>query len=355
MRMSIENPENLINFVKGVIFHRSRIHQKENPDNYSLVLKACLMDYVSHIRFNIDDYDVKMKTVDMCKDLMSVLTTSLKGQQAEAYLKMKSILKSLDDDGLFCEHDVESFLYRMRVCDLRRNIARKELFHIPFNMIRRVETQRYSTPGLPCLYLARSIYCCWEEMHRPSIENTLVSAFKAQDDFDLVDLRIPDIERFRLFESWYMKAFPLIIACSIPVVHEKSAFKPEYIIPQFVLQWVIEDGGENKAIGVTYTSTFATKDFFELDYEWDNIVLPAIEQIPKSEYCNRLARLFKVTKPTCYEYEVMTGNMANTGVWDHGPKRLSEGNPKNVYYLSIFSRMEEELETRDFDYIYNTL
>lgn len=353
--MSIESPENLISFVRGVIFNRSRIHQEEHRDDYSLVLKACLMDYVSYIRNNILDTEIKAQTVKMCKALMHVLTTSLKGQQAEAYLKMKTILNSLDEDGLFCEHDIESFLYRMRVCDLRRNVARKELFHIPFNLIRRVETQRYSTPGLPCLYLARSIYCCWEEMHRPSIENTLVSSFKAEDDFDLVDLRIPGLKRFKLFEDWYMKAFPLIISCSIPVVNEKSAFKPEYIIPQLVLQWVIEDGGENNAIGVTYTSTFTTNEFFELDFEWDNIVLPAIEKIPESQYCNHLTKLFKVTKPTCYEYEVMTGDMGNTGVWDNGPKRISKDDPKNDYYFSVFSRMEEKLETREFDYIFNTL
>ncbi|MCM1140139.1 MAG: hypothetical protein NC453_16360, partial [Muribaculum sp.] len=121
------------------------------------------------------------------------------------------------------------------------------------------------------------------------------------------------------------------------------------------LQWVIEDGGENKAIGVTYTSTFATNEFFELDFEWDNIVLPAIEKIPESQYCNRLAKLFKVTKPTCYEYEVMTANMGNTGAWDNGPNRISKDDPKNDYYFSVFSRMEEKLETREFDYIFNTL
>ena len=353
--MPIENPERLIDFVRTIIFKRSRVHQVEHRDNYVLVLKACLQDYITFIQQHLQDDRHVNSCVDLSKQLVDLLNTSLNGLQSSAYSKLKEILYALTEDGLFCEHDEDTFLYRMRVCDLRRDITRKDLFHIPFNLIRKVETQRYSTPGLPCLYLARSIYCCWEEMHRPSIENTLVSIFKAESNFDLVDLRIPDLTRFQLFEDWYLKAFPLIIACAIPVVHESSPFKPEYIIPQFVLQWTIESSGENNVIGVTYTSTFSTEEFFCLDYEWENIVLPVAEISSGSNYCKKLGKLFKLSKPTCYEYEVMTGNMANTGVWDNGPSRVSKNNPKNDYYFSVFSRMEEELEKRELDYIYNTL
>ena len=62
--------------------------------------------------------------------------------------------------------------YRMRMIDERRtNISYKEMFHIPINNRRSVKTQRYSTPGFPCLYLGNSIYGCWEEMGRPLMSN----------------------------------------------------------------------------------------------------------------------------------------------------------------------------------------
>lgn len=353
--MALENIENFLTFVRVLIFNRSRMHQNNHKSDYSLAMKACFLDYISFLRHHCKDRDITSLTVSYCQKLIEILNTSMRGRQSSAYSKMKAMLDSLCEDGMFCEHDREEYLYRMRVCNLRRDIARQELFHIPFNLIRKVETERYSTPGLPCLYLARSIYCCWEEMHRPSIENTLVSAFRAESNFNLVDMRIPDIDRFKKFETWYMRAFPLIIACSIPVVQESSAFKPEYIIPQFVLQWVIEAGEEHDVIGITYTSTFTTDEFFELDYEWENIVLPVSEISTTAQHCKRLVALFKMSKPTCYEYEVMTGVFANTGVWDNGPKRLERDNPKNDYYCSIFSRMEEELEKRDLDGIYNTL
>ena len=107
----------------------------------------------------------------------------------------------------------DSTLYRMRVCSLRKDVSRTEIFHIPFSMIRNIKTQRYSTPGYPCLYLAKSIYGSWEEMHRPPIESTLVSQFTSKENFRVLDLRIPSVERFTECESLYLKYLPVIIAC----------------------------------------------------------------------------------------------------------------------------------------------
>ncbi len=326
-----------------------------------------MQEYLATIKtFGIDEESSEYKNAEkVAKDLVQIIEISFQGKRSHAYSLLKELMNTLLEDGMVCEHDFDSYLYRMRVCDMRRDIQRKELFHIPFNQRRLIKTQRYSTPGYPCLYLARSIYGCWEEMHRPPINSTLVSLFKAREDyaihnnlqFNLVDLRIPTDNRFKESENFYISFLPVIIACTIPVDNQTDIFKPEYILPQFILEWVIEDGksgnkiGEN-LLGITYTSAFYNQEFFNLDFEWDNIAIP-VQTSNSSGHCSTLGNLFELTKPTCYEYEVMQGNMHNTGFWDNGPKRLQDyTGPKSDYFSSTFSRLEEELETRIRELIY---
>ena len=42
-----------------------------------------------------------------------------------------------------------------------------EMFHIKYELRGKVQTQRCSFPGLPCLYLGCSSYVCWLELNRP--------------------------------------------------------------------------------------------------------------------------------------------------------------------------------------------
>lgn len=244
----------------------------------------------------------------------------------------------------------------MRVCSLRKDVSRTEIFHIPFNMIRNIKTQRYSTPGYPCLYLATSIYGSWEEMHRPPIESTLVSQFTSRKDFNLLDLRIPTIEKFTELENLYIRYLPIIIACTIPVKNADDVFKPEYIIPQFVLEWSIEKGPEHQLMGIIYTSAFYNKEFFDLDYEWENIAIPVQKLSSKDKYCPVLASMFEVTKPTCYEYEVMLGNLRLYGQFDEYTEiHLEDKRDKKAYYMSSFKLMEGVISGKEGDLIYRDM
>lgn len=347
----------MIDIVHHIIYNLSKEYQRKFQYDFRKVLSACLNGYICYLTStNINPNKINYVR-KICRKLIDVLHSSYSGRRSTSYIKLKNVIKEFqNEDGFFCEFDSETFLYRMRVCDIRKDIARKELFHIPFSQIRNIKTQRYSTPGYPCLYLARSIYGCWEEMHRPSVDSTLVSVFKAQNNFGLVDLRIPTKERFEQFKDFYISFFPLIIACSIPVLKADSVFKPEYIIPQFVLEWLIEQKFGYECMGLTYTSAFMNNEFFTLDYEWDNIVMPV--QVIKTDldYCPVLSTIFNWSKPTCCEYERMLGTFNNDGLWSCGPKRLKTGHPdKHAYYYSIFSSLEEELETRELHGVYDDI
>ena len=68
------------------------------------------------------------------------------------------------------------------------------MFHIPFNKRGKVETQRYSAPGYPCLYLGSSVNACWEELGQPRFDDMMVSRFVVKEAFPVLDLRMPKEE-----------------------------------------------------------------------------------------------------------------------------------------------------------------
>lgn len=115
-------------------------------------------------------------------------------------------------------------------------IEPKEMFHIPLDMRGIVKTQRYSTSGYPCLYLGESIYGCWEEMRRPPMIKCAVSRLECSLKLNIVDLSIPS--EIDMTNPAYQRLIPLIISCMVPVENHNDTYKPEYIIPQLIIEWV---------------------------------------------------------------------------------------------------------------------
>ena len=354
----ISNPDNFIESIKKTIFESSQDFQKQHSDEFKNVLRSCKLDYLTLLKTHgIDETTTEfLAAKGIWEKVINAVSSSLSGRRSRAYTQLKNILNEVFCVDLVYTQAKYEPLYRMRVCSLRKDIPRTEIFHIPFSMIRNIKTQRYSTPGYPCLYLAKSIYGSWEEMHRPSIESTLVSQFTSRKDFCLLDLRIPTIEKFVECESLYIKYLPIIIACTIPVRNADDVFKPDYIIPQFVLEWSIEKGPEHKLMGIIYTSAFYNKEFFDLDYEWENIAMPVQKLSSKDKYCPVLASMFEVTKPTCYEYEVMLGNLRLYGPFDEfNEVHLNDKRDKTAFYMSSFKLLEGVIWEKEGDLIYRDM
>lgn len=324
-------------------------HNKNGAD-YRKTLSECLKLYVEIVEDTTVDKVLQSTIRKTCQTIKDIVTAIYQGLHNRAYTKLQNLMTFFGED-IFCTLPSDTELYRMRVTDKRRGLERKDIFHIPLNNRRCIKTQRYSTPGYPCLYLGRSLYVCWEEMGMPPTETTLVAGFKNISECKLVDMRVPVLNVFQDQGDKYAKLFPLIIACSIPVVNKDDVFKPEYVLPQLVLEWTINKRHETSAIGVYYTSVFKNQNFFPLlDEEWDNIAIPVQKPLAQTAFCPKLKQLFKLTKPTCYEYEHVLGNIDAVGFWDNGPERLKLGNKdKNDYYVSQFSRMEELLLKRKYD------
>ncbi len=153
--------EDTYNTIVDYIYDYSRESQRKNGYDYRKTLSEILDGYVEMVRSNSHDALFFAKVVANVDTLNRIVSSCYQGKRSTAYTQLKNLLKRYENDSIFVEIPSNAFFYRMRVCDLRKEIKRKELFHIPFEKIRQIKTQRYSSPGYPCLYLGVSLYGCW--------------------------------------------------------------------------------------------------------------------------------------------------------------------------------------------------
>lgn len=168
-------------------------------------------------------------------------------------------------------------------------------------------------PGHPCLYLASQAELCWYECGKP--KKFAISKFDIPQtegdnmkfiDFseELVPLRHAffgwfhdrkDIEQKRRYFLKYICTYPLRAACSIAVEHPNSSFVEEYIIPQLLLQWVLEDGYFD---GIRYESCSPSEEVKSLGGH--NIVL-ITRAFDKEGYDFNLRKKIKVGEPKVFD------------------------------------------------------
>jgi hypothetical protein len=154
-------------------------------------------------------------------------------------------------------------LYRMRMGGPARRYSCGDLFHIPYDKRHLIANQRYSFPGLPCLYLGRSLYVCWEELGRPDLNQVAIAKCKLRDgeSVRILDLsyRPRDVStapqpqtRIDVATIW-----PLLAACSVKVEPYDALFRAEYVVPQSVLRWLLK---HDRFDGLSYCSTHVLDD-----------------------------------------------------------------------------------------------
>lgn len=156
----------------------------------------------------------------------------------------------------------EEEYYRARVNIDNIDYSNIQMYHIPFNYRGLVSSQRYSFPGLPCLYLCTSSYTCWIELNRSQFNQFQVALFKYNNkhNYKVIDLSLHPYNLYKKLTNDnnshylpdYLYMWPIIAMCSIKVKNENDIFKSEYIFPQFMLEYVLEEKGE--IIGIKYMS-----------------------------------------------------------------------------------------------------
>ena len=275
--------------------------------SYLDALKTAFGKFVSFVEQTDDSEFTKGKASilsevnKMYANIELAITYTYKGDHSSAF---NAVDKALYDKGI-CFREFQSGkdydFYRMRTVEEGKLFQRKELFHIPFSKRGLVSTQRYSMPGLPCLYLGFSLHACWEEMHRKPISNFAFSRFHLQKNMKVMSLDFPDYSRWCQDFEKIILLFPMIMACMVAVDNYKNPFKSEYIIPQLLMEWITTHPNTD-VDGICYTSVHLDKQFeFPLS-TFSNIALPATD-FEGSDYSKRLQEMFLLTEATTEEVE----------------------------------------------------
>lgn len=324
-----------------------------------------------------------------CDNLIKSASTYYEGFPAKAYFEFEGAM-TLIDEFLFPKktggktiREFEPY-YRARVGN-NTQFERKEMFHIPFEKREYVTTQRFSVPGLPCLYLSNSIYVCWEELRRPDINKMQISRMKLENyRIRFLDLSLTPSYLSQMLETvtkgeflqqtnqtheqaldgWdvmtlnFLINWPLVAACSIKVRKQDGTFKPEYIFPQFLLQWVTN----NKNIdGIKYFSVEANISSKVDHSQLINYALP-VKQITPIGLCKTLTDSFSITEPVSWEML----SMANPNITQHDQDKFKKvidklgwdtlsamlefiKGKKMFYWHTIFGKIEIELAEMPFE------
>lgn len=298
---------------------------RENFDSYLMDVKASLVPeanplYGSEMCTMVSE---QLKTIEKTSaQLIDVLLLYSEGKIVSASLKafeVFDIMKPQLMQRYSGAHRVENY-YRIRAINDGNPfpLISKELFHIPFKKNYLVGTERYSMPGHPCLYLSSQAELCWYECGKP--QKFAISRFDIPQSEDcylkFIDFSQKLVELMHSFVTWspieedrdkirqyllkYICTYPLRAACSIVVEHPGSKFIEEYIIPQLLLQWVLNDADFD---GIRYESCNSSDEVNTLGGH--NIVL-VTKKYDSDGYDMKLRELVKAAPPSIFDIDALS-------------------------------------------------
>jgi len=247
------------------------------------------------------------------------------GKIAKAYEKFNT---SLDKIVGFRANTVlgvvepHSKFYRIRIANSAVIKDRSDNFHIKFELRHICSTQRYSVPGMPSIYLGDSAFICFKEVNSPSFSDAYISLFEAKKLINIIEIQTVD-NFFKQYEEEnnldlklthilrFLLLFPLYVACTVKVRHE-GAFKSEYIIPQFLLQYVTDD---ETIKGIKFPSTKIDIASGFSDLITHNYVFP-VAKSEQSGFCSTLRSFFDLTRPKSFD-ELLKSKIPDLSIKDY--------------------------------------
>lgn len=316
-------------------------------------LNSALKEYERVLRAfeessNNKEGKIELEVVEeIIKSITSATEAIYEGKPALAFSYIKDTAWRFEK--LVYDIPENTSFYRMRSIEgvERASLACKDMFHIPFDKRGIVSTQRYSIPGYPCLYLGEAVFGCWKELGQPNLDSCMVSRLINKKILKVWDLRVPEKTKWKDRDvlSSNIRLFPLVVACMFKVKDSKAVFKHEYIIPQLLLQIILEN---NTIDGIMYTSVHKNNDFKFPDFVDTNYVFPIKEQGPDFTHCPQLCDIFRITKPTSEEYEkIKRGTVfGEDNIKIEIPEGLTKAEQQRYYNyeMSLFGCLERNLK-----------
>ncbi|MFP5439220.1 MAG: RES domain-containing protein [Bacteroidia bacterium] len=328
-------------------------------------LETELNNYTSFYQANIkSEIENKIPIRGNIANHIQILSTAIidsvnkyyEGNILEATNIFNEGLSKIFIDGLDMLTTIEenASFYRARKND-NATFSKEDLFHIKFEHRHIVSTNRFSVPGFPALYLGDSTYTCWEEFNRYRLRDLYFSRLENKRQ-----LKVIYIEKYSDFLETldkendsdldkilrYLVLYPLIIACSVRTQNPNGNFKPEYIIPQLLLQFVSK---ESNIDGIKFPSTRI--DYSKLSgISGYNYVFP-VKKIAKKGFCETLIKTFFITEPTSLELEEIIFNPVR-GISFANPENKEKkieliNGTKSSYNDTSFGKIEFRLSRRE--------
>lgn len=241
-----------------------------------------------------------------------ILQEYYSGQHNLAYELFKEMIRScINIDSMIKEIVNDTVFYRARK-KKEKEYTLNEMYHIPFEQRYKVRTQRYSYPGLPCLYLGDSKDVCKSELNESSsnlsIAKMIYHSNKTQNKIlDLTSIFYDYIINTNInTENNLLINIPLVLICSTKINHNKNDvfFKEEYVFPQLLLEYIINETilDDVQIMGIKYFSV--KENFIDLFLKKDvsslnnicNYVFPARNIKQKEGVCNELQKTFQIVE-----------------------------------------------------------
>lgn len=253
----------------------------------------------------------------------------------------------------------------------------KEMYHIPLDKRDLVGTERFSVPGIPCLYMGTSVYDVWLEMGRPAYSDFNVSAIKLNESGKMLQVlnltatpyllygintimnndAVSD-KNLSLIKS-LLRIYPLVIATSIRNKYPRGKFRSDYIISHLIMMCIKDLGID----GVAYLSKRI--EGYGEDYAMPqlvNIALPAFDISELNKKYGVICEKIEITKPANYEeflsLELGAGDLRKASYF---AKTFIEPGAHNIsnairvsgrrvdYHDTGFYRFENHLCSMDFN------
>jgi hypothetical protein len=308
--------------MKNIELFKNQFYQlpKHYDGDFSLFVRESLNLYLSKLdKFETwlkeEIQENKVKIEALCNAINESIDQYLKGLPAKAYSTLKASLEEIKpyllyptkESILLVGGNINNY-FRMR--ESFTKIDKSGIFHIPFYKRQNTLSYRYSIPGIPCIYLSNSVFLCWEELGKPAnkrlycsrfeidknILKTLNLSFTPSKILTMYSKKEHDLTMkiCQFFIPRALITWPLIFACSIHTKCHNDNFKVEYIIPQLIMQWCLENADID---GICYYSV-RSKYNNSLGYSLfqENLALPAKVNIDNT-ICDSLKNKLKLSEP----------------------------------------------------------
>jgi hypothetical protein len=344
--------------MKNIELFRDPFYQipKHYEGEFSKFVKDSLDEYIRKLNdfesWLKEDIEKNRLLIErLCNAINTSIDFYLKGLSSRAFITLSEILQEIKPFLLYPTEksillgggNIDNFF---RIRESSSTIGKDGIFHIPYKSRHNTQSYRFSIPGLPCLYLSNSVFLCWEETGKPmnkrlycsrfeidrNILKTLNLSFTPDKVLNMYSPKEHD-KTYALCKYFITRAlitWPILFASSIHTKCQKDKFKVEYIIPQLLMQWCLEN---NDIDGIRYFSVRSRySKSLGLPLYQDNIALPAKINLD-NVLCSNLKKKIKLSEPQLIKsYNYLKTKKVSTADYEYWANNNAPG------YLNFFGR-----------------